>query len=125
MSILFDVKNSANVLMGFNQTTYNLPSATAVPSPNVVDLAGDRYVLMLIKGFPSISAREIAGDIFAKIVFNQDATGFSHPFVANTFVFVQPRMIERLYIEFRRPNGELYDFNGKEHSFSIEVLSDF
>jgi hypothetical protein len=121
MSILFDVNNSAHTLMGFGTTTYSLPMATAVPGPNIVNLDGDPYVLLKILGYSTISCKEISGDVFAKIKFNSD----DHPFVANTFVFVTPKMIERLHIQFVRPNGELYDFNGKEHSFSIEAMSDF
>ena len=47
----------------------------------------------------------------------------------NTFsntplMYVEPlRKLERLTLEFVTPDGQLYDFNGNDHSFVLEIIT--
>lgn len=116
-------KNSAYELMGFDKT-YDTAEASIHQSPFIINLAGENLVYLCIAGMAAVQAPHTS-NVFAKIIWDQPprATCFDS-FASNPVVFKEPLdRLDRLDIEFRQPDGSLYDFNNSEHSFTIELYS--
>ncbi len=92
---------------------------------NVLQLSGENYVHMLIKQLQLTSGLSDIKDFFAKILL-PDSPGaiLFNTFAQSNKIFYDPigRLAE-LDIEFYSGDGELFDFNGAEHSFTIEIIS--
>lgn len=110
-----------------------VPPGTGFSSASMVDLKEDRFIIMEIES-PSIMTGHMAstGDHvrpFAKIIFDTDSsTNFPassnvYDFVSAPLEFKNVSKIDRLKIRFRRPSGAAYNFNGLEHSFTLEFIT--
>nr|QBK89322.1 MAG: putative minor capsid protein [Mimivirus LCMiAC02] len=92
---------------------------------NYIQLHGDNYVLMVANPLTSISNIGPIKNAFAKIILN----GNPGDILFNTFVPTQKlyttqfHKLSSLDIAFFTPDGKLYDFNGLEHSFMIELIT--
>lgn len=108
--------------LGFTQDYVNVSLAI---SDQVVDLGGENYVNLQIRGFPTIANTEGIEDVFAKIIWNVPPNFITYDsFVANDIVFPNPiNLLDSLDIKFVRQDGQLYEFNKVQHSFSIELWS--
>lgn len=95
---------------------------------NVITLSGEQYILMscnIFKDNESISSNNVSNlfakillsDIPGNILFNQ------HIQLAETLTKYVPT-INSLEFSFYSPDGELFDFNGIEHSFTLEFYED-
>lgn len=89
-------------------------------------LAGEDYVYMCIRGMPTVLTSSGLGDVFARIVWNQPPkTICFDSFSSSPYIFTPPRTsFSELEVEFRKRNGALYDFNGVNHSYTLEVFSE-
>lgn len=117
-----NVSNSAHSLIGFARSLYTLTAVTNTAAPFPPNLDGDRYVLMLAENCPALKCPETSKAVLARITFpREQCSAFDDMVVANTCVFPSTKRLERLVVEFRRQDGSLYDFNGREHSYAIEV----
>lgn len=95
---------------------------------NVITLSGEQYILMscdIFKDNESISSNNIE-NLFAKILLS-DLPGNilfnQHIQLADTLTKYAPS-INSLEFSFYSPDGELFDFNGIEHSFTLEFYED-
>lgn len=92
---------------------------------NAIILSGHNYILMVCNEFPVIETIGKIKDAFAKILL----VGIPGKTCFNTFVstpkiFYEPiQELSQLTLSFYSPVGELYDFNGLEHSFTIEITT--
>lgn len=108
--------------MGFTQDYANVLLAV---SDEIVDLGGENYVNLQIRGYPTISNTEGIEDVFAKIIWNVPPNFITYDsFVANDIVFPNPiNLLDTFDIRFVRQDGQLYEFNKVQHSFSVEIWS--
>ena len=108
---------------------------------NSINLIGNRYIIMTCEEFPVMD--NIIGinknKAFQKIQLNGvsnvvNGTSFgpytSGAFVYNTFIHNMPKIyyvpiheVSKLTFKFYSPNGELYDFNGIDHSFTLRITT--
>jgi hypothetical protein len=128
-----DIARNAGRLLGFPIDTSSTFDFTGVGpfiyssyNGGIVDVIGDRYVLMVLKAGNSSSYKGIentqnVGDVFAKIIFNSSSNGETQSFAGNSVVTLD-RKIDRLMVEFRKSDGSLYNFRGIHHSFSLECI---
>lgn len=92
---------------------------------NSINLAGDNYILMVCKQLKGIFNQGKVKDAFAKI----QLSGTPGRVLFNSFIPAQiyyhdPIVeITSLDFDFYSPDGTLYDFNGLDHSFMIELVS--
>lgn len=92
---------------------------------NSLLLAGDHYVLMTCNGWSNMQSAGPVKDPFAKILLS----GSPNKVLFNTFVdtpihFEHPiPEISELRLKFYDPYGELFDFNGIDHSFTMEFIT--
>ena len=93
------------------------------------NLKGEKYLLLYVKEAELIKTRDSnVKNAFAKIVLdgNLGDTKYYNRNVDNKFIkFFSPPIgrLAYLTIEFRKQNGELYDFNGQHNSLSFEIIT--
>jgi hypothetical protein len=109
----------------FEQTVDTSGSAIIIKN-NSLNLSGDNYILMVcnqLKGiYNSGSIKEAFGKIQlsgipGKVLFNT--------FTPSTMYYHDPIVeITQLEFQFYSPDGTLYDFNGIDHSFTLELVTE-
>ena len=92
---------------------------------NSLQLSGNNYIIMTCRQFSPMLSFTSIKDIFAKI----NLTGLPGRVLYNTFVstpffFYDPIYeLSELDVAFYDPLGELYNFNGIDHSYTLEVVT--
>jgi len=105
----------------FNETTREVEN-------NVVQLFGHNYILMtcnIFKHHESISTSNI-NNLFAKLLLS-DAPGsiLFNQYIQLADVLKYPvKTLSELEFKFYSPNGTLYEFNGLDHSFTLEFYQE-
>lgn len=103
--------------------------ANTQSSDQPVHLQGDDYAFMCVRSgnvsLGAIAATDNIGHIMAKIVWNQPPRSIIYnSFVTNAIILPMPiDRMETLDVEFRTQDGEYYDFNKFDHSFSLEMYT--
>ena len=94
-------------------------------SVNVMNLAGENFIFMCVKGLSTLTSTEHVNDVFAKIIYNTPPRSIAFDsFISNAFIFPEPQsMITNFEVSFVRRDGYLVDFNTIEHSFTLEFFS--
>lgn len=92
---------------------------------NAIMMSGYNYILMVCNQFPVLDTIGKIKSAFAKI----NLVGIPGKMVYNTFVstpkdYYEPiGEVSQLTFSFYTPSGELYDFNGIDHSFTLEITT--
>lgn len=97
--------------------------AASVTAPYAVSTMGDDYVYLCVRGWGVVLNTEGIGDAFAKLIWSSPTRYATYnSFAGGVYEFIPfvPRL-DYIDVELRRPNGQLYDFNGVDHSFTLEV----
>lgn len=106
----------------FEQTIDELGNPVRIKN-NSVRISGDNYLYMVCTQIKGMTGEGAVKDAFSKI----QLTGLPGRILFNTFVqapiyFHSPiPQLSDLEFNFYSPDGELYDFNGIDHSFTIEL----
>lgn len=98
--------------------------ATSVESPYYVQLQGEEFVYICFRGVPGMYTSSRVTDAVAQVVFPTGARSADlRSMVAPMVMFseVQPSLTS-LQVSCVRPDGKLYDFNGQEHTITVEVF---
>lgn len=96
-----------------------------INSGNAIQLCGYNYILIVCDQFPIVDNLSEIKHSFAKI----QLSGSPGTIVYNSFVkmpklfYVPINEINKLSFKILSPNGELYDFNGLDHSFTIKITT--
>ena len=95
-------------------------------APNVANLSGDDYALLCIQGMGIVLDSGGRSDCFAKHVWSVPARYATYnSFVSSRLEWNPPLpRLDRLVVSWFRPNGQPYNFNGVDHSFSVAVTCD-
>ncbi len=94
--------------------------------PNSLKLDGHDYILMVIKNFDNIIniSNINLPSYFAKInLRGLPGTVTYDDFICPPLMFYEPIEISKLDISFYTPNGTLYDFDGIDHNFMLEITN--
>lgn len=100
-------------------------SADTTTPGNAIALSGHNYIMMICDQFPVMDSIGKIKSAFAKI----NLVGIPGKLVYNTFVstpqdYYEPiNEITDLSFSFYTPEGDLYDFNGLDHSFTLEIVT--
>lgn len=92
---------------------------------NAIMMSGYNYILMVCDQFPALDTIGKIKSAFAKI----NLVGIPGKMLYNTFVstpkdYYSPiGEVSQLTFSFYTPAGELYDFNGINHSFTLEITT--
>lgn len=99
-------------------------TAITLTSPGLVNLAGENFCNLCIKGYPAMGTSEAIGDVFAKIIWNQIPRNVCfNSFASNAIIYPNAKSyIDNFEVSFVEFNGQLYDFNNADHSFSVEFF---
>lgn len=89
-----------------------------------VSLEGEPYILLTNELLSAIDNTGPVDKIFAKIMLSDPPGSMMYnTFVTNAKVFDDPlSKIEFLEVTVKRHDGTLFDFNGIDHSFSLEIF---
>lgn len=95
--------------------------------PNAANLQGDDYTLMALRNIGRMDGTEGCTEVFAKLIWPVP----SRAQVNNAFASVDVEFLDQplgrlseLAVRFLRPNGQVYDWQGVEHSFTLQVVCD-
>ena len=105
----------------FNETNNNVQN-------NVIQLFGFNYILMTCNIFDneeSLSTNYVNG-VFAKLLLS-DAPGsilFNQYIQLAEYLSKPIKSLSEFEFNFFSPSGELYEFNGLDHSFTLEIYED-
>lgn len=92
---------------------------------NSLQMAGDNYILMTADPVQVYQSISVIPNAFAKIILC-DSPGkiLYNSFVNMTQLYENPiSTLSELSIAFYTPNGALVDFDGLEHSFTLEIVT--
>jgi hypothetical protein len=94
-------------------------------SNNSIQLSGDNYVLMVARPLETLVSIGPIKSAFAKILLCDLPGKVLFNSYVNTSKFYNDPIHElfELEIEFFSPDGTLFDFNGIDHSFTIEIIT--
>jgi hypothetical protein len=117
------LNQSCAAVIGF-VPTLDTVTATALTSPNLVNLAGENSVYMVMKGYPAIVTGGAIQDAFAKIILNVVPRNVVfNSFAANSLIFTNPvDVIDNFEVKIVEQSGSLYDFFNVDYSFAIEAF---
>lgn len=94
---------------------------------NSLKLDGHDYVLMVIRKFDNIvniSNNKKITSYFAKVNLRGLPGTMSYDdYICPPLTFYEPIEVSKLDISFYTPDGELYDFDGIEHNFTLEITN--
>jgi hypothetical protein len=93
---------------------------------NLIDFSGDDYILLSSPQLSSFEKNSIQtyDDIFAKILLTGEPGTFlfnTHKSTPKVFYDNELPTINELEFTFKRPDGTLFEFLGKDHSFTLKV----
>jgi hypothetical protein len=92
--------------------------------PRIAQVQGDEYVFVCLRGVQGMSTSCGLPDAVAKVIFPtaaRNSTGFSLCASQVLFPALQ-RELRSFQVRVVRPRGQtLYDFNGMEHCFAVEL----
>ena len=95
---------------------------------DVIQLFGHNYILMCctaFKGNESLSTNNVSG-VFAKLLLS-DSPGsiLFNQYIQLAEVLSKPiKTLSELEFKFFSPSGSLYEFNGIDHSFTLEIYEE-
>ena len=108
-----------------NELPYNNVGQIVQLSNNALQLSGNSYIIVECTELATISNIGPVKDIFAKILLS----GLPGKVLYNTYmcvpkVFYEPiPELSSLEFTFYSPDGSLFDFNGVNHSFTLEITT--
>ncbi|QKF94002.1 hypothetical protein QKU48_gp0544 [Fadolivirus algeromassiliense] len=94
-------------------------------SNNSIQLSGESYIIMVANPIKTYRTIGKIRDAFAKIILC-DSPGkiLYNTFVPMNYIFDDPlHELYELDIAFYNPDGSLFDFNGVDHSFTLEIVT--
>lgn len=146
--MLFDKTDTLGVPLGFRKvgqitsiTDYrsiitnaqpyaNEPAENSLGQPitiknNALQLSGDPYIIMVAEPLETYYSLGPIKDAFAKIqLCDVPGTILYNSFVTMNKYYDDPLTeLYQLQVAFYSPDGYLFDFNGAEHSFTIEIVT--
>lgn len=108
----------------FEQST-NAFGETIVIENNALKMAGENYIVMVAEPLETFNSISNVKNAFAKILLC-DLPGriLFNTFVPTVHHFKDPlHELSELEIKFLSPDGSLFDFNGCDHSFTLELVT--
>lgn len=108
-----------------NDITTDAYGNALVITNNQLNLSYDDYILMALSNISNIKSLCPVENIFAKIqlIYNSKNHGrIFNSFVHCSKIFVNPiAVLDELHITFYDKNGNIYDFGGLDHSFTLDI----
>lgn len=92
--------------------------------PIKLNMKGDNYFYICSRELATIKNTTSVNDVFAIIRWTEKPGKVVFDSFVPTINFFDPPLsrLSELHFEFRKPDGDLVDFNGMDHSFTIEIV---
>jgi hypothetical protein len=120
----YAITKYGNVVTNQDQYQSDLGNVTIVTDSNAINLTGDRYIMMNCEELPVIDSIGIIKHSFAIIQLNSDNSVCYNTYVDTPQIFYSPiNELTTLTLAFYASDGTLYDFNGINHEFVLEITT--
>lgn len=140
IKLRFDKKDTLGTILGFNNvgeetsiTDFKEIISNKDPYYDQISYVGPNnslklkpfnYILMEVDPLTSMSSTTSIPNSFAKILLSSNDRILFNTFVPLTYFYNDPiGSINTLKITFYNPDGTLYDFDGQDHSFTLELIT--
>jgi hypothetical protein len=112
---------SACKVMGWPPVDTSL--SVSASSPYYVQLQGDEYLFLCFRGVPGMLTSSRVTDAVAQVIFPTGARSADlKSLVAPVVMFPEVQQhLTSFQVSCVRSDGQLYDFNGQEHTITLEV----
>lgn len=120
-----EISNQDKYFLETEAQEVNFIGQTTNFTNNALQLSGGDYVLMVAEPLKTMSSIGPIKDVFSKIILC-DAPGriLYNTFVPTSHIFDDPlESLFELDIRFYNPNGTFYNFNGLNHSYTLEITT--
>lgn len=120
-----EISNQDKYFLETEEQDVNFIGQTTNFTNNALQLSGEDYVLMVAEPLKTMSSIGPVKDIFSKIILC-DAPGrvLYNTFVPTSHIFDDPlESLFELDIRFYNPDGTFYNFNGLNHSYTLEITT--
>jgi hypothetical protein len=107
------------------EITKNVNGEDIIIDNNSVNFGGENYIIMIARPLETFVSTGVIKSGFAKIILC-DIPGnvIFNSYVNTSRLYDVPiHELFELEIEFRTPDGGLYDFRGLDHSFTLEIVT--
>jgi hypothetical protein len=107
----------------------NEPDVDPIGNPitftqNTLQLSGPPYILMICREITTGSTSSGMSNVFAKIhLAGVPGKLLYDSFVSTPIYFYEPITLSSLTFEFYNPDGTLFNFNGADNSFTLEIAT--
>ena len=107
-----------NVVSNYEYNKYNNTNA-----PAIFNISGEPYILMINELLSNVDNNSNVKNIFAKILLSTRAGSYSfNSHIASPTIFYNPlKKLSSLEFKFLNFNGEYFNFNDIDHSFSLKI----
>ena len=123
--ILYDGEDLNSVLQSITNQNIAELNLSIVNIRNALQLSGPTYLLILCDELQNANGTGVVKDFFYKI----DLKGKYGEFIYNWYVdmpifYNEPlQALDTLTLQFVTEDGSFYDFNGVDHSFTLEIVT--
>lgn len=108
----------------YNEPLYDQNGLTKVITNDRISLISNNYILVTCNHMEIIKSNGPIKNIFAKILLTNKTGYIYNSYVNINKIFpILITEISELKFEFYSPNGQLYDFNNLDHSFTLEITT--
>ena len=138
MQILWNKPNSFGNLLGFNRanevnytqppfmkviTNYEYNKYNDSESNNLFDISGEKYILMLNQLLTNMDTNSTINNIYAKILLPVRSGSYAfNTFLSESKIFDNPlSKLSELEFKFVNFYNKLFEFNGIDHSFTLQI----
>ncbi len=125
-NIIYEQEDLQNIIEELTQKTVNVADITSsiVDIHNALSINGLSYFVIQCNELNNIENLGYIKNFFYKINLNGDTDYIYDTYVDSPIFYNEPiKRLSQLTLNFYTPTGELYDFNGRDHSFVLQIVT--
>lgn len=122
VNVIQNITNTIPPDLELNRLNVN---TNTIHTHGAINLTGPSYILMTCKEIPKSKGLGVIKDYFYKIMLDAPLDSFAiDSFVDSPVLLNDPtNNLNNLTLNIYAPDGTLYDFNGIDHSFVLEIVT--
>lgn len=126
-NVVYEQEDLQLIIEQLQQTTVNVSESIGNTIPdirNALELTGPPYFIITCDELPNVKGLGLFKNFFYKINLDGNGDFIFDTFVDSPIFYNEPiQKLSQLTLNFFNPTGQLYDFNGRDHSFVLEIVT--